>query len=180
MSRKLLILPAGGLPPARTLITNFVLSLFSGLDMFYLYICVYIRIYIYTYIYTYTYIYIYMCAYVCICTYILPEPSIFYILGHGREPPRPRPCPIYLFAAAEVMEVWLTSACEHSSVLDGACFSSNALHRRFVTVSSLPLVILRIERSMGSRASQLVILRIERSMGSRASQLRSKVKMEKQ
>ena len=33
MNTKLMILPAGGLPPARTLITIFVLSLFSGLDV---------------------------------------------------------------------------------------------------------------------------------------------------
>ena len=32
------MLPAGGLPPAQTLITNFVLSLSSGLDMLYIYI----------------------------------------------------------------------------------------------------------------------------------------------
>ena len=44
--------------------------------------------------YTHTNLYIY--AYVCICAYILPEPSILNILGHGREPPRPQPCPIYL------------------------------------------------------------------------------------
>ena len=36
MSTKLVIHPAGGLPPARTLITNFVLSLFLGLDMLYI------------------------------------------------------------------------------------------------------------------------------------------------
>ena len=53
MSTKLVIHPAGGLPPARTLITNFVQSLFSGLDMSYIYL-----IYIHTYIHTYTYIYI--------------------------------------------------------------------------------------------------------------------------
>ena len=50
MSTKLVILPAGGLPPARTLITNFVLSLLSGLDVLYIYI---ILIYIYIYIYIY-------------------------------------------------------------------------------------------------------------------------------
>ena len=33
MSTKFVIHPAGGLPSARTLITNFVLLLFSGLDM---------------------------------------------------------------------------------------------------------------------------------------------------
>ena len=43
MSTKLVILLAGGLPLARTLITNFVLSLFSGLDMLYIYI-IYIHI----------------------------------------------------------------------------------------------------------------------------------------
>ena len=38
MSTRIVILPAGGLPSARTLITNFVLSLFSGLDMLYIYV----------------------------------------------------------------------------------------------------------------------------------------------
>ena len=38
MSTKFVMLLAGGLPPARTLITNFVLSLFAGLDMLYIYI----------------------------------------------------------------------------------------------------------------------------------------------
>ena len=37
MTTELVFLPAGGLSPARTLITNFVLSLFSGLDMLYIY-----------------------------------------------------------------------------------------------------------------------------------------------
>ena len=50
MSTKFVIHPAGGLPPARTLITNFVLSLFSGLDMLYIYIIYNIYIYIYIYI----------------------------------------------------------------------------------------------------------------------------------
>ena len=49
MSTKFVILPAGGLPPARTLITIFVLSLFSGLRYV---ICLY---------HIYTYIYIYIC-----------------------------------------------------------------------------------------------------------------------
>ena len=49
---ELVILPAGGLPPARTLITNFALSLFSVLDMLYIYIL-------------YIYIYIYICLYIC-------------------------------------------------------------------------------------------------------------------
>ena len=56
MSTKLVIHPAGGLPPARTLITNFVLSLFTGLDMLYIYIFIYLYM---TYIYIYIYIYIY-------------------------------------------------------------------------------------------------------------------------
>ena len=43
-----------GLPPARTLITHFVLSLFSGLDILYLY-----NLFIYIYIYI-LYIYIYI------------------------------------------------------------------------------------------------------------------------
>ena len=43
MGTKFVIHPARGLPPARTPITNFVLSLFSGLDMLYIYIiCIYI------------------------------------------------------------------------------------------------------------------------------------------
>ena len=37
MIAKFVIHPAGGMPPARTLITNFVLSLFSGRDMLYVY-----------------------------------------------------------------------------------------------------------------------------------------------
>ena len=47
MSTKFVIHPAGGLPPARTLITNFVLSLFSGLDMLYIYIIYIYVIFIY-------------------------------------------------------------------------------------------------------------------------------------
>ena len=61
-----------------------------------MYVYLYICIYIYICIHTYLCIYIYIYAYVCICAYILPEPSILNILGHGREPPRPQPCPIYL------------------------------------------------------------------------------------
>ena len=38
MGTKFVIHPAGALPPARTLITNSVLSLFSGLDILYIYI----------------------------------------------------------------------------------------------------------------------------------------------
>ena len=49
MSTKFVILPAGGLPPAWTLSTNFVLSLVSGLDALYIYI-IYIYIYIYIYL----------------------------------------------------------------------------------------------------------------------------------
>ena len=49
MSTKLVIHPARGLPPARTLITNFVLSLFSGVGMLYIYI-IYIYIYIYIHV----------------------------------------------------------------------------------------------------------------------------------
>ena len=45
---------------------------------------------------------IYIYIYKCTCPYILQEPSIFNILGHSREPPRPRPCPIYLFLAASM------------------------------------------------------------------------------
>ena len=45
MGTKFVIHLAAGLPPARTLITNFVLSLFSGLDMLYIYI---LFIYIYS------------------------------------------------------------------------------------------------------------------------------------
>ena len=60
MSTKFVIHPALGLPPARTLITNFVLSSFSGLDM----LCIYvIFIYIYIYIDIYIYIYIYVLVY---------------------------------------------------------------------------------------------------------------------
>ena len=44
--------PCKGLAPCTALITNFVLSLFSGLDMLYVYIIyIYICIYIYIYIY---------------------------------------------------------------------------------------------------------------------------------
>ena len=53
-TRLVIILPAGGLPPARTLITDFVLSLFSGLDMLYIDI-IFIYTYIYIQILTYTY-----------------------------------------------------------------------------------------------------------------------------
>ena len=44
MSTKLVIRPEGGLPPAKTLITNFVLSSFSGLDMIYIYM-IYVNMY---------------------------------------------------------------------------------------------------------------------------------------
>ena len=76
MSTQIVIPPAGGLPPAQTLITNFVLSMFSGLAMLCIHIiypvaatilcCTlrtvcpvldgtwpYIHIYMYIYIYTY-------------------------------------------------------------------------------------------------------------------------------
>ena len=61
-------------------------------------------IYIYTHISIYIYIYIYRYAYVCICAYILPEPFILNILGHGREPPRPQPCPIYLLSISASLD----------------------------------------------------------------------------
>ena len=64
---------------------------------------IFIYIYIYTCIHTQIYIYIYIYAYVCICAYILPEPSILNILGHGREPPRPQPYPIYL----NPLHIWM-------------------------------------------------------------------------
>ena len=52
MSTKLVIHPAVRFPPSRTLITNFVLSLFPGLDVLYIYVislyCTYIYIYICT------------------------------------------------------------------------------------------------------------------------------------
>ena len=74
MSAKIVIHPAGGLPPARTLITNFVLSLFSGLDMLYMhmiyplaaaFLCCTLGTFwpvlngTWPYIYIYTYIYFY-------------------------------------------------------------------------------------------------------------------------
>ena len=64
MGTNFVIHPAGGLPPARTLITNFVLSLCSGLDMLYMYVqYIYIYIYVYIYIYTLRFIYIYIYIY---------------------------------------------------------------------------------------------------------------------
>ena len=50
---KFVIHPAGGLPPARTLITNFVLYICM------IFIYIYIDIYIYVCIHTYIYVYIY-------------------------------------------------------------------------------------------------------------------------
>ena len=63
MNKKLKPTLQGGLPPARTLITNFVLIIFE-LAMLFIYIHVFIYTYIYTYIYIYMYIYIHIYTYI--------------------------------------------------------------------------------------------------------------------
>ena len=89
MSTKFVILAAGGLPPARTLITNFVLSLFSGLDMIYIYIiCIYMYIYAYIYICivsVYLYIYLNTCICICACVYV----SVYVCVSVRQKPNQP-------------------------------------------------------------------------------------------
>ena len=60
-----------------------------------------IYIYIYIHIYRYTYIHTYIHTYPSTRHLLRPpcldkKASMFTLLGHGREPPRPQPCPIYL------------------------------------------------------------------------------------